>query len=108
MYVDNRPFTYSMKIIVYIFCCNIIPYKLFQEFFEKKRYQNKVKRFEKPSSPRKRKLKLSTDLLSLQAATFSAKKFSTTGKYIKSHVQGEFLKLRILKNGGVEILYIKI
>ena len=64
------------------------PYRLYfsQEYFEKKRYQNKVKRFEKPSSPRKRKLKLSTDLLSLQAATFSAKKFSTTGKCIE---QGE-------------------
>ncbi|XP_072024955.1 regulator of DNA class I crossover intermediates 1-like [Amphiura filiformis] len=49
-----------------------------KEYFEKKRYQNKVSRLEKPASPsKKRKLSLSTDLLSLQAASFSAKKFST-------------------------------
>ncbi|XP_022080207.1 uncharacterized protein LOC110973599 isoform X2 [Acanthaster planci] len=60
-----------------------------KEFFEKMRYGNKVRQLSRSSAPQKAKLPASLDLLSLQAADYSATKFrkSDTMKSSKSKVK---------------------
>lgn len=50
-----------------------------QDFFEKQKFTSKVRKLETTTNPPKRKQAVSLDLLSLQAANFSAAHYKKNG-----------------------------